>query len=190
MITKLYGLIFYFLTCAMKWYQSRSIKKALDSFNESFRDSFKNTLDEIDVLKASIFHKASYKSQAQVQRIGAINVEVLNRIGNLDATMFDVIRWIQEKDRKEQDERVKQRTQFITGAELEERFSRLAGQLVMRVLEANSQADDHKKTDSMNQVQKTIVRRPTFSDTTQKKIKGPKASGCKQSSNKNTCRIC
>ena len=126
----------------MKWYQSRSIKKVLDSLNESFRDSFSSTLEAIDVLKSSIFRKASYKSQAQVQRINAFSMETLHHVEDVKAMISGVWSWLREKERKEQEDRITQRRQFITGEELEEHLNRFSGQILMRLLEATRQADD------------------------------------------------
>ncbi len=156
MVSKLYGLIFYFLTCAMKWYQSRSIKKALDSFNENFRDSFKNTLAAIDYLKGSIFRKASYKSQAQVQLIDARLVEALHRIEDLDSRVFNAFRGFQEQYQKEQEERAALKKQFAIGENLQEPFNRLleliTGRDTIGLLGANHEAYGYERTDGKNQV--------------------------------------
>jgi len=41
-IGTLYSHIFHFLKSAMEWYQSNSLKKVLNSFNESFYDKLRN----------------------------------------------------------------------------------------------------------------------------------------------------
>ncbi|KAG9242577.1 hypothetical protein BJ878DRAFT_162933 [Calycina marina] len=137
LVAQLYGLIFHFLTCAMKWYKSRSIRKLLDSFNESFSDTFTPILEAIDYLKARIFRKVSYKSQAQIQKIGLSVTEILS--------------YLREGEREKQEKRIARKKRYVTGADLngyfDRLYERLAGDLGIQMLEANREADIYDSVD-------------------------------------------
>ena len=124
MVGELYSYIFHFLRCAMKWYQSRSWKKVLDSLNENFLKSFQNTLESIELLKTRIHQDTSLKSQAQTQDIHSL---------------------LKEMARKQREERLFQRQQWYSlekkiGNEIFLKLSRQIGLEFKSMLESNFQA--------------------------------------------------
>jgi len=63
----LYSHIFHFFKSAMEWYQSRSLKKVLNSFNESFYDKFEEQITKIKSLSDWIQKKGNLKSRAELR---------------------------------------------------------------------------------------------------------------------------
>ena len=68
-IGMLYSHIFHFLKSAMEWYQSRSIKKVLNSFNESFYDKFADQIIKIKSISDLIQKKGNLKSRAELRDV-------------------------------------------------------------------------------------------------------------------------
>jgi acyl carrier protein phosphodiesterase len=66
-IGTLYSHIFHFLKSAMKWYQSNSLKKVLNSFNESFYDKFEEQIVKIKSLSEWLQKKGNLKSRAELR---------------------------------------------------------------------------------------------------------------------------
>ena len=65
----LYSHIFHFLKSAMEWDQSRSIKKVLDSFNESFYDKFADQIVKIKSVPDLIQNQGNLKSRAELRDV-------------------------------------------------------------------------------------------------------------------------
>ena len=63
----LYSHIFHFFKSAMEWYQSRSMKKVLNSFNENFYDKFEEQITKIKSLSDWIQKKGNLKSRAELR---------------------------------------------------------------------------------------------------------------------------
>lgn len=66
-ISTLYSHIFHFLRSAMEWYQSKSLKKVLNSFNESFYDRFEEQIVKIKSLSEWLQKKGNLKSRAELR---------------------------------------------------------------------------------------------------------------------------
>ncbi len=66
-IGTLYSHIFHFLKSAMAWYQSNSLKKVLNSFNESFYDKFEEQIVKIKSLSEWLQKKGNLKSRAELR---------------------------------------------------------------------------------------------------------------------------
>jgi len=66
-IGTLYSHIFHFLKSAMEWYQSKSLKKVLNSFNESFYDKFEEQIVKIKSLSEWLQKKGNLKSRAELR---------------------------------------------------------------------------------------------------------------------------
>ena len=65
----LYSHIFHFFKSAMEWYQSRSLKKVLNAFNESFYDRFEEQIVKIKSLSDWIQKKGNLKSRAELRDV-------------------------------------------------------------------------------------------------------------------------
>ena len=66
-IGTLYSHIFDFFKSAMEWYESRSMKKLLNSFNESFYDRSEEQIIKIKSLSDWLQKKGNLKSRAELR---------------------------------------------------------------------------------------------------------------------------
>ena len=66
-IGTLYSHIFHFFKSAMEWYQSKSLKKVLNSFNENFYDKFDEQITKIKSISDWLQKKGNLKSRAELR---------------------------------------------------------------------------------------------------------------------------
>lgn len=66
-ISELYAHVFQFLRKAMKWYQSKSHQKLLNSFNSDFRTTFQDQLKDIQKLSARVSRRANIGTMAELR---------------------------------------------------------------------------------------------------------------------------
>lgn len=95
-IGTLYSHIFHFLKSAMEWYQSKSLKKVLNSFNESFYDKFEGQIVKIKSLSEWLQKKGNLKSRAELRDLRL----VVDQMAKQNARIYASLR---EERRKNDD---------------------------------------------------------------------------------------
>lgn len=99
-IGTLYSHIFHFLKSAMEWYQSNSLKKVLNSFNESFYDKFEEQIVKIKSLSEWLQKKGDLKSRAELRDLRL----VVDQMAKQNARNWASLREEKQKQKQKNDD--------------------------------------------------------------------------------------
>lgn len=133
LVGELYSYIFHFLRCAIKWFQSKRIKRALNAFNENFFETFEDHIENIRQVSAHIRHKTAIKTQAELKDVREVVIKTQRELNAMHSTL-------KEDAKQRMEERVAKRDQRHLSRMGEQEWSQFAsvlGNKLIGMLESN-----------------------------------------------------